>query len=113
MSMVFRRTAARLHVPMIRFRYAIAKSGGDPTQPCNFADNALKVAAGAIASGVAGAAGGAASSAAAQPQANVFDSFDDLPAGLRPHQFSDAEIETVLMGGAAPYVPKHLQKKKK
>lgn len=87
---MFRYSLRFLHTPSIRFTYAIAKNGGKPHG--------------------AAAAVAAASSAAV---ANVFDFYDELPKHLRPHVFGEVEMETIQMGGAAPYVPKHLQKKKK
>lgn len=83
---------------MIRFKYSIAK-GGYP-----LASHTVKAGTAAFAQqmGVRGPG-----------EQLVFDTFDDLPANLRPKPLSDFDIDTVLMGGAAPYVPKHLQKKKK
>lgn len=92
---MYRVSTRLLHTPSIRFTYALAKSG----------------AAGAKAP--AAAAAGAAAAAAPPPVQSILDSFADLPKHLRPHVFEDNEIETILLGGAAPYVPKHLQKKKK
>ncbi|KPI85867.1 hypothetical protein ABL78_5048 [Leptomonas seymouri] len=80
------------HTPSIRFTYAIAKTGGKP-----HAAPATTAAAAVV------------SSAAA----SVFDFYDELPKHLRPHTFEEVEIETIQMGGAPPYVPKHLQRKKK
>ncbi|KPA84988.1 hypothetical protein ABB37_01422 [Leptomonas pyrrhocoris] len=76
-----------LHTPSIRFTHAIAKNGGKPY-----------AAAAAIVSSAA---------------ANVLEYYDELPKHLRPHVFGEVEMETIEMGGAPPYVPKHLQKKKK
>lgn len=87
---MFRYSLRFLHTPSIRFTYAIAKNGGKPH-------------------GVAAAVAAASNSAVA----NVFDFYDELPKHLRPHVFGEVEMETIQMGGAAPYVPKHLQKKKK
>jgi hypothetical protein len=81
-----------LHTPSIRFTYAIAKNGGKP-----------------YGAPAAAAAAAVASCAAA----DVFDYYDELPKHLRPHVFEEVEMEIIQMGGAPPYVPKHLQKKKK
>lgn len=83
-----------LHTPSIRFTYAIAKNGGKPY-------------------GAAATPATAAAAVASSAAANVFDYYDELPKHLRPHIFEEAEMETIQMGGAAPYVPKHLQKKRK
>ncbi|EPY16164.1 hypothetical protein STCU_11510 [Strigomonas culicis] len=79
---------------MIRFKYALQKSGG--------AASAVKATAAALGSGTVAAAGSV-----------LLDSEDQLPARFRTHVFSEQEMETIMLGGAAPYVPKHLQKKRK
>ncbi|KAG5496412.1 hypothetical protein JKF63_02714 [Porcisia hertigi] len=80
-----------LHTPSIRFTYALVKGGG-------------------IAAAPKAPTAGAATITHVQ---TIFESFDELPKHLRPRVFCDAEMDVIQMGGAAPYVPKHLQKKKK
>ncbi|KAG5470757.1 hypothetical protein LSCM1_02006 [Leishmania martiniquensis] len=96
---MFRPSHRFLHTPSIRFTYALAKS-------CRSSGILKASAAGVGASTTKPPAEGAA-------VRTIFESFDELPAHLRPHVFEEAEMETIHMGGAASYVPKHLQKKKK
>ncbi|CAG9580489.1 hypothetical_protein-conserved [Leishmania major strain Friedlin] len=89
---MYRASRRFLHTPSIRFTYALAKSCGS----------------------TAGAGATATPSAAkSAPRQTILASFDELPKHLRPHVFEEIEIEMIHMGGAASYVPKHLQKKKK
>lgn len=83
---------------MIRFRYAIAKRGGGS------AAESVNTSAAVFAQqkGVRNT-----------EDPVVYESFDELPVNLRPKLMTESEMETVLMGGVAPYVPKHLQRKKK
>ncbi|KAK7195817.1 hypothetical protein NESM_000512800 [Novymonas esmeraldas] len=100
---MFRLSHRFLRTPSIRFTYALAKSGARAPAP----------AAAAAAAASSGGGGGGAAATTAGPVQAILESFDALPKHLRPHVFDEVEMETVLMGGAAPYVPKHLQKKKK
>ncbi|KEG12459.1 hypothetical protein DQ04_01701100 [Trypanosoma grayi] len=87
---MLRVTLLRHHQPLIRFIHAIRKGGG----------------LGANGKGSSSVGGGATSKA-------VLDSFDALPKKFQPRLFTEEEMELIMMGGAAPYVPKSLQRKKK
>ncbi|KAH9578742.1 Ribosomal protein S36 [Trypanosoma melophagium] len=78
-------TMLRYRQPLIRFTYAMKKSGG----------------------AVVGS-----STVAASPVKNILETFDELPTKFRPHVFTEEEMELILTGGATPYVPKSLQRKK-
>lgn len=77
-------TSIARRVPMIRFRYYIAKNGGQPYQ---------------FPAAVAAAGSG------------LLDSFAALPAHLRPRVMSELEQDVVMMGGAGPYSLKKKGKK--
>ncbi|CAD2215992.1 hypothetical protein AGDE_16335 [Angomonas deanei] len=85
---------------MIKFTYALAKSGLAQPQ----ARNTVR----------SGTESFAASKGVRQEMGRtIVDSVQDLPARFKHHIFSELEMETVAMGGVEPYVPKHLLKKKK
>lgn len=93
--MLLQKSVCRLHTPLIRFKYAITKNGGKVFQyPSLLKMSDVK-------------------QSTSLPSVVLYGSFDELPAHLRPHQYSEEEIETILMGGAAPYIPKSMQKKQK
>lgn len=82
---------------MIQFKYALQKGGANSAADSVRANSA----AAALKAGVRGVLIG-----------TIFESVDELPHRFRPTVPSEAEMETILMGGATPYVPKHLLKKK-
>ncbi|KAG5495665.1 hypothetical protein GH5_03330 [Leishmania sp. Ghana 2012 LV757] len=98
---MYRQSRLFFHTPSIRFTYALAKSCGSAVALTSSAEGASATAAATTTSAVDSAA------------KTIFESFDELPTHLRPHVFEEAEIEAIHMGGAASYVPKHLQRKKK
>ncbi|KAF8285633.1 hypothetical protein TcYC6_0049940 [Trypanosoma cruzi] len=80
------------HHPLIQFKYAV-KNG---------------------ASSVGGVKAAVASDkSSSNVLAGTFvETFEELPKKFQPHLFTEEEMELIMMGGATPYVPKSLQRRK-
>lgn len=91
--MVFRPSRMGLHVPLIRFTYALRKSGAAAAAAPPAVSSAL----------AAGSSAGASETAVSSLTSVMVDFFDELPTYMRPHVYTQEEIEMIEMGGLRSY----------
>ncbi|CCW68427.1 unnamed protein product [Phytomonas sp. Hart1] len=96
------------HVPLIRFTYAISKSAVVVPKTTPLPEVPKTVPTNEAVKPVAKIT----TEKTPQTTQVVYNSFNDLPQNLQPKIISEDIIEKITMGGADPYTPKHLQKKK-
>ncbi|CCW60304.1 unnamed protein product [Phytomonas sp. EM1] len=96
------------YVPLIRFTHAIAKSGVVPPV-VKLSPEVSKVM---LPTEAKQPMVKTITDKASQITQVIYDSFNDLPQYLQPKLLSEDDIERIMMGGADPYTPKHLKKKK-